>query len=398
MSATKYAKLRPAYLFIVPWPLDTLGGVTQVVENLMNQIKRHDDYVPLLMVNSWYDRNIRKQNIKHHAHYFFRLRNIIDSQKPFRNLLAFSLFLPVELYIMWRFLIHHRVAVVNVHYCGLYALNVSILKALRLFRGKFILSFHGSSVFTERQDVGVIKRLWKLLLHSADRIVTCSEALKKEVAGLDERCSRNICVIHNGIDIAFLKEERDRSYHLDQALDGRKIVLNVASFEHRKGQDILVRAFADVAALFPDADLVMIGRPLEPLEGLRHLIRYLDLERRVWLYEGLPHSKMAVFYEAATVFALPSRYEPFGIVILEAGAFGVPVVATSVGGICEILSHDQTGRLCQPDDSENLAKELVYLLEHPDERRRLGNNLRKHVLENFSWERAYRKYVECVRD
>lgn len=388
---------RESYLFMLPWSLASFGGVNQVVANLMHQMKRHGRYTPLLMVNSWGDTKIRRRKIKGCIHHFFRLRSPWNNRRPLINLLAFCAHLGWNILNLIRFIRTNKVAVINVHYCGLYALNISILKMLRLFRGKFILSFHGRDLLAARQTQGLEKRLWKILLRSADTIVTCSESLKNDLILFDARCLDRVVVIHNGIDISFLEQERDRSYRFDPALEGREIILNVATFEHKKGQDVLVKAFADVAKLFPNVHLVIIGRPGEALAQLRILIRSFGLAHRVWLFEGMPHNKIAAFLEKTTVFTLPSRYEPFGIVILEAGIFGVPVVATSVGGIREILSHDQTGRLCQPDDSEKLAKELVYLLEHPDERRRLGNNLRKRVVENFSWKRAYRKYVECVR-
>lgn len=368
-----------------------------MVENLMNQMERHDDYIPLLMVNSWEDTKIRKQKINDHIHHFVRLRSVWNRRRPLRNLLAFFLFLPVELCSLRRFVKDNRIAVINVHYCGLYALNVSILKTLRLFGGRLILSFHGKDVLAARQAQGLEKRLWKILLRSADTIVTCSESLKNDVGVLENQCLGRIVAVHNGIDISFLERERDRIFRPDDVLDGHKIVLNVGTYEHKKGQDILIHAFAQEAEKFPDVHLVMIGRRGEALEELRELIHFFGLERRVSLYEDLPHEKMAALYKGATVFALPSRFEPFGIVILEAGAFGVPVVATNVGGVREILTHDETGRLCEPEDSECFARELAYLLKHPEERERLANNLKKHVLENFSWERAYRKYVECVK-
>lgn len=388
---------RESYLFMLPWSLAYFGGVNQVVVNLMHQMKRHGRYKPLLMVNSWGDTKIRRQKIKGCIHHFFRLRSPWNNRRPLINLLVFCASYGWNILHLRRFIRANKVAVINIHYCGLYALNISIAKKLRLFRGRFILSFHGTDLLAARQTRGLEKRLWKILLRSADTIVTCSESLKNDLILFDKRCLDRIVVIHNGIDISFLEQERDRSYRFDPALEGREIILNVATFQHIKGQDVLVRAFVEVAKVFENVHLVMIGRPGEALEQLRILIRSFGLEHRVWLYEGLPHDKIAAFLEKTVVFALPSRYESFGIVILEAGVFGVPVVATSVGGVSEILSHDQTGKLCEPEDSECLARELAYLLERPEERKRLGNNLRKHVMENFSWRQAYRKYVECVR-
>lgn len=391
------AKVKAAYLFVLPWSLDSIGGINQVVENLMNQLERHGDYIPLLMVNSWKDTKVRRRKIKGCIHHFFRLRSPWNNRRPLINLLVFCASLGWNLLNLIRFIRTNKIDVINVHFCGLYALNISIAKKLRLFRGEFILSFHGRDLLAARQTRGLEKRLWKILLRSADTIVTCSESLKNDLILFDAHCLDRVVVIHNGIDISFLEQERDRSYRFDPALEGGELILNVATFQHIKGQDVLVKAFANVAKLFPNVHLVIIGRPGEALEQLRILIRSFGLAHCVRLYEGMPHDIISAFLEKATIFALPSRYESFGIVILEAGAFGVPVVATSVGGVSEILSHDQTGKLCEPEDSECLARELAYLLKRPEERERLGNNLRKHVLENFSWEHAYQKYVECVR-
>jgi glycosyltransferase involved in cell wall biosynthesis len=388
---------KPAYLFVLPWTLESLGGVSQVVENLINQMEIHGEYAPLLLVNSWTDKKIRKQKIKGRVHYFIRLRSVWNAQKRLKNLLAFIIFLPTELYCFHKFVKNQGITSINVHYCGLYAFNISILKMLRLFQGKFILSFHGKDILAARQAQRIEKFLWKILLRSTDTIVACSESLKNNIAALDKRCLSKINVIHNGIDISFMEQERDKGYRPDEPPHGGKFILNVGSFDPIKGQDLLILAFSKIAEAFPEVQLVMIGRQGEAIDKLEKLIHSLGLARRIWLYHGLPHDKLAVFYKDATVFALSSRFESFGIVILEAGAFGVPVVAADVGGIGEILAHDQTGRLCEPENSDCLARELIYLLEHPEERERLGNNLRKHVLQNFSWERAYRKYIECLR-
>lgn len=386
----------PSYLIILSWALNEVGGVSQVVENLMKQIDHHRDYNPLLMVNSWADRIVRKSVINRRLHHFFRIRSIFNYQKPLKNLIAFLAFLPKELLTLLRFFQTHQVSVVNVHYCGLFALNISILKALRLYRGKLILSFHGRYVFTARQGNQFERLLWKLLLRSADGIVTCSEALKSEVGALDESCFSKITVIHNGVDMQALNRERHVQLHQDALMGNRTILLNVATFEYHKGHDVLIKAFANIEQEFTDVDLVLIGRSEGSLVSLRKLIREMGIENRVFIFESLPHCKVGKFYEKASIFILPSRYEPFGIVILEAGAFGTPVIASNVGGIREILTHDQTGRLCEPEDINCLSHELTYLLNHPEERQRLGCNLKKHVLDHFSWEVAYRKYMKCI--
>ncbi|WP_319574696.1 glycosyltransferase family 4 protein [uncultured Desulfobacter sp.] len=397
MPQLKSRVSKPGYLFIVPWSLDSIGGVSQVVENLILQMKKDNIYNPILMINSWDDVIIRKEKIKNIDHFFFRIRSIYNNKRPIRNLLGFFLFFFSEFYTLHRFLKVHNISVINIHYFGLNALTLSLLKIFKLFKGKLLLSFHGKYHFTSPENGVVAKQLWKLLLRTSDRAVTCSEALKNEVAGIDEKSIEKIVAIHNGIDTSFLENERNKSRPLDQKLEGRKFILNVAAFDHRKGQDILLEAFVKIESLFPEVDLVMIGSPEAALNPIKNLIQDFGLEYRVWLYEGLPHNQIAAFYENATIFALPSRIEPFGIVILEAGIFGLPVVASRVGGISEIVFHNQTAILCESEDCDCFAHELMYLLERPDERERLGKNLKVHVMENFSWDRAYRKYIKCLK-
>ena len=396
MQQVKNGISKPGYLFIVPWSLDYIGGVSQVVENLILQMENDNVYTPILMINSWDDVSVRKEKIKNINHFFFRIRGVYNNKRPIRNLLGFFIFFFSGFYTLHKFLKVHNISVINVHYFGLNALTFSLLKVLRLFKGKLLLSFHGKYHFISPENGVVAKQLWKLLLRTSDSAVTCSEALKKEVATIDEKSIEKIVAIHNGIDTAFLENERNESWFLDKKLEGRKFILNVAAFDHRKGQDILLKAFVKIESLFPEVDLVMVGSPEVALNPLKNLVQDLDLEHRVLLYEGVPHNQIAAFYENATIFALPSRIEPFGIVILEAGIFGLPVVASRVGGIPEIVCHKQTAMLCESEDYDGLAQKLIYLLERSDERERLGKNLKAHVLENFSWDRAYRKYIECL--
>jgi glycosyltransferase involved in cell wall biosynthesis len=158
----------------------------------------------------------------------------------------------------------------------------------------------------------------------------------------------------------------------------------------------LIKAFAKIAPEFKELCLVLIGRPGGAENKITQLIDSLGLSCRVHLYNGLPHDQILTIIKRAMIFVLPSRYEPFGIVILEAGAFGVPVIASNVGGIREILSHNDTGRLCVPEDVDSLADELRNLLTDQEERYRLGGNLRKHILENYSWEKTCTKYIEVI--
>jgi len=97
------------------------------------------------------------------------------------------------------------------------------------------------------------------------------------------------------------------------------------------------------------------------------------------------------------VFCLPSRAEPFGIVLLEAGAFRCPVIATSAGGVPEILTDGVNARLVPPDDPAALAAQLDMLLRDRAECDRLAAALFDHVQTHFTWRRAYSLYAKLCR-
>jgi glycosyltransferase involved in cell wall biosynthesis len=274
----------------------SVGGVSQVVENLIKQMKIHGKYVPLLMVNSWQDTRLRAEEINDHIHYFYRFRTFWQSPNSLKNILVYFLLLPTELYQFYRFLKKEGVTVINVHYCGLYALNISILKVLGFFQGTLILSFHGKDFLAAKQTRGIEKVLWKLLLRSTDKITTCSESLKQDVATLDRGCPARIIAIHNGIDPSFGDRKSDGRLCSDNELTDKKFILNVASFDPVKGQEFLIQAFSKIASDFPEIRLIMIGRKGETKKKLENLVHSLGLQKRILFYDELPHDRLPGFY------------------------------------------------------------------------------------------------------
>ncbi|WP_289022056.1 glycosyltransferase family 4 protein [Desulfobacter postgatei] len=388
-----FRKNNASYLFILPWTLEAVGGINQVVENLISHMKTDGKFNPMLMVMSWKDKKIRKENIKNFDHYFFRLENPWTYHK---NIFKFPLFLfrfVTAMRHLIKFIKKNNIKVINFHYCSLTALNIVFLKKLGRYKGKLILSFHGIDAVSVQKSCGVEKLLWEILIQSSDHIVTCSNFLKDYLISFDQRCQKKIVVVHNGIDVPAFISNYDKIYPLDSGLNKQKIILNIGTIDKIKGQDLLILAFSKIVEDYQGLSLVLVGRPAKALDKIKALITSLQLQDHVWLYEGLSHDKVAVLMKNAEIFVLPSRYEAFGIVILEAGAFGVPVIASNVGGIREIITHNQTGRLFEAEDINGLEKELRFLLKFPEQRKLLGKNLNAHVIKNFSWKTSYQKYL-----
>jgi glycosyltransferase involved in cell wall biosynthesis len=152
-------------------------------------------------------------------------------------------------------------------------------------------------------------------------------------------------------------------------------VLYVGGDWYRKGGDRLIEAFRIVRAKRPDARLLIVGTA-EPSEepGVEVVGPVGDRDR------------LAELYARASVFCLPSRFEPYGLSALEAMAYELPCVVTKVGGLEEIVLEGETGLCVAPEDSAGLAEALLRLLDDPDYARRLGRNGRSRVELHDNWD------------
>lgn len=161
----------------------------------------------------------------------------------------------------------------------------------------------------------------------------------------------------------------------------------------KKGFDLLLRAFAGIAERHRDVELRIGGAG--PAQGrLQTLIGQLGLEGRARLLGRLSRQEVAAAMSGAEVFVMPSRLEPFGIVVLEGWRAGLPVVATSRGGPPEFVEDGHTGLLVDPFDSAALAGALDRLLGDPELRHRLGQAAGRRVAE-FDWPVVAEQYRQC---
>jgi glycosyltransferase involved in cell wall biosynthesis len=170
--------------------------------------------------------------------------------------------------------------------------------------------------------------------------------------------------------------------------DSKPIIGCVARLCERKGQADLLKVFPRVLDLFPDATLWLIGKDQqtggEYERALKRLAESLDVAERVvfWGHQDDP----AALMEKMTVLVLPSYDEGCPLVLLEAMSLGVPVVATRVAGVPELISDGETGYLVSPGDQELLADRIIRLLVDSDARRRLSERGRERVMEDFTRE------------
>jgi mannosylfructose-phosphate synthase len=171
-----------------------------------------------------------------------------------------------------------------------------------------------------------------------------------------------------------------------------KVILSLGRIARNKGYDLLIRAFAEVAAREPEARLVLAigGERLDPgeeriLGACRALVRELALDERVSFSGFVADSDMADIYRAADVFVMPSRYEPFGMTAVEAMACGTPTVVTTHGGLFRLLRFGISGLFADAFDPMDLAITILKALRHAPLAERMSRYGAETARSLFTW-------------
>ncbi len=391
-------EIRKSYAFVLPWSLDLPGGVNEVVRNLIEEFRLAGEFHPVLIENHWASARPVVERRAECTYIRMRLRTLDNTRVS--ALLVFFLSLVFTLWSLRRLAKEYRIDAINFHFPSLAALNWIALRKLRLFPGKVILSFHGSDIRTAHGLRGWERFAYRYLLRQADVVVSCSKDLQSEVVALEPRV--NACVIYNGIDEGrFGRTAGPRV--LPAQLENKELILNIGKYELRKAHDLLLRAFARVLEERPAAHLLIVGSTGPEIEKTKATVTNSGLAEHVTLYNDLPHTAIPGMLATAHLFVLSSRWVPrkmgegFPVAILEAAVAGKPVVTTRTCGAAEIIEDGVTGRLVALEDAGALAEAMCELLEHKERARAMAENLRRKVLDEFTWGRAYRSYASLCR-
>jgi len=241
-------------------------------------------------------------------------------------------------------------------------------------------------------------------LESADAVIAVSSAMANDLLRVYPAIDPNrVHVIHNGVDpddyqpTAGAGEALLARYGVDPA---RPVVLFVGRITRQKGIHLLLRA---AAQLPPGAQIVLRAGSPDTKEIQREVDDAVTAARAdgheiTFIEDGLDRADLTALISAATVLCCPSVYEPFGLVNVEAMACGVPVVASAVGGIPEIVEHGTTGLLVPLGDaaeeySRDLAAALARLIEDPGLAAKMGEAGRQRVVDHFSWRQVATRTV-----
>lgn len=224
---------------------------------------------------------------------------------------------------------------------------------------------------------GLKNSLKKRYLAKTDHTIMVSEPNRLMWIKQYPFIKNKISTIHNGIDtdsfekllIHFSAQDRAKTRTNNFKADSQSfVILSVAALHPRKGLDTLIKSFPKILEEFPDARLALCGEGPER-KNLEKLIKKLSLHNHVVLL-GF-HDNIPFLMKSADMFVLPSVKEAFGLVLLEAMASGLPIIASRTGGITDIIDN-KNGILVEPGDKEQLATKIIELIANKPLREKLA--------------------------
>jgi glycosyltransferase involved in cell wall biosynthesis len=242
------------------------------------------------------------------------------------------------------------------------------------------------------------KALDRAVRASASLSVACSSAVRDAARGLGYADAK-LKVIHNGVDVTRFsnppgRAAARRSLELPQ---DDPILISVASLHEHKGHAYLLDAMARVHREFPRARLLLAGKVPERRRAALH--ERVDALGLVGVVSFLGRREdIPLLLAASDVFVMPSLREGFPVALLEAGAAGLAAVASSVGGIPEIVDDGVTGVLVPPGDHARLADATLRLLRDPSRMQAMGDAARQRVHGRFVLQETIRQLEELYLD
>jgi glycosyltransferase involved in cell wall biosynthesis len=252
-----------------------------------------------------------------------------------------------------------------------------------------VVSAHGFDVynlpFKGKHWISMLKKVYDCSSH----IITVSNKNKQILIERLGISPSKISVVYNGFNEEMFKPmDRKVARETLELPAHAKIVLNVANLNPVKGHKYLIEAFAEVSEKVSNTLLVIVGDgPLR--RGLELYARNLGIGDKVMFTGFRPHSEIPLWMNAADVFALSSLSEGNPTVIFEALGTGTPVVATSIGGVPEVITSSDYGILVKPGNSKELAAKIIEALEMKWDR----EAIRSYALK-FSWKSIAKQVAE----
>lgn len=354
-------------LIVTPFFTPQTGGVTTYIEALRRDLEVRGHTVHVLRAGES-DAIVTCPRVRDSKVWSAYLRPLWCPEAPVRGVLAFLAYALPTLVRLARFVRANRIEVVSIEYPLAW---MAYWLPLRWWTGvRTIVGLHGDDVLSlhllPRHERWLVRRL----VRSADLVLAHSSRLLKDAERIVGRLPSHRGYLPYWVNCAELRDQARRT-SLPEGIGSTRYVLTVAKLYHRKGIDVLLRALAKIAPAQQNLRFVIVGDGPEE-RALRADAVRLGLENLVVFAGDVRSTDIPALIAGCEFFLLPSRSEPFGIVLLEAMTFGKAVLATRVGGIPEFIKDGVNGLLVSSEDSGELSAAIERLLTDASLRERLA--------------------------
>lgn len=293
------------------------------------------------------------------------------------------------LYAFWRLNKVHQFDVIEGPECGAETFLIKrffpkIKTMVRLHSPLYLIGHYDQIT---NLDLKIASKIEVSGIKNADLITALTKPFANKIIK-DLSLKKDVQIIPNPVNIKEIKRNLDLHFDFrkNQSLPpNTKIVLFIGRLELRKGIDIFEKVIPQVVKELPNTIFVFIGE--EHGYSKKQMIKKLkkhQAEKNALFLDRLPYEKTMNILNQADVFVLPSIYEPFGIVLVEAMVCRKPVVSTNVGGIPEVVENGKTGILVKPKDAQACSKAILELLQSPKKCVAFGKVGRKRAKKLFN--------------
>jgi len=258
-----------------------------------------------------------------------------------------------------------------------YGLLAAVYKRLS-GNGTLMLSVWGEDIYTFPRKSIIHRLIVRFVLRQADYILSTSRVMKNEIEKYHHP-QRDILITPFGIDLEQFSPQRFKKAEKSSIVIG-----TVKSLEKQYGVEHLLRAFAKLQLEYRETELHIVGDGCER-RHLEILAEELKISDSVKFFGKVPPHDVPKYLRNMDIFAALSTRESFGVAILEASAMSLPVVASNIGGIPEVVVDGVTGFLVKPKDITDPYEKIVELIEDEKLRRSMGINGRKFVKKKYDW-------------
>lgn len=284
-----------------------------------------------------------------------------------------------------------KISIVHLH---LPKLAYLLGKAVKKKNKKLVLTVEGDPLY-EVKNLGLVSRLKMKLIWNAckkypDIICPCSNWLSDIIQNRDK--VGNVVTVHNPVDIKRFQSIKVPEKVAKSSEEDEFVIATAARLTKVKDVETLIKAYADFVNNVKTKSRLLILGEGELLERLQYLATELKVENQTKFlgFKDNPQDYIAT----ADVFVMSSLYEPFGMPAAEAGAMGIPVIVSKVGGLAEIVEHEKTGYHFEIGDYKQLSKQLQHLYQNQELRNDMGNQAKERVSRLFAPEMIGKKFVE----